>query len=401
MHWLKKLKAGFGLTVLLLALNNGVAGATNVAILYDPAFVPTGGASGDEGSNLLASAESFGHTLLQILEITPEAFSAGLAGQQVLLIPDTEVADISAALSDEALQVIADFVEAGGRLVVTNADNSGEDLLWLNAAFGFSMTGASLNNETSEKQAIAAETIFANAPATVLYGDATAGIDPASRPAEAQIIFLEPTLDLATVVLIPVGEGEIIYLGYDWFESDPPNAGEQDGGWQAVLGQSLADADLSVTKAADPIEVEVDDLVTYTITVTNNGPNEAIGVTLTDDVPTGLVVDSISSSQGTCDLASLACDLGNIANGASVTVTVTAFADVEGTVTNTASVTSLTIDGNAGNDSASASVAVSDTGDPVISGGGCSLGAGAQGGAMLPMAGLLVGLAVSWLRGRR
>ena len=42
------------------------------------------------------------------------------------------------------------------------------------------------------------------------------------------------------MVAFTVGNGEIVFLGWDWFNSDPPNAG-QNGGWQGVLGRALTE----------------------------------------------------------------------------------------------------------------------------------------------------------------
>ena len=50
-----------------------------------------------------------------------------------------------------------------------------------------------------------------------------------------------------------------------------------------------ADADLSVTKVSAPNPVAAGADLTSTIVVTNNGPNTALGVVLTDEVSPGVV----------------------------------------------------------------------------------------------------------------
>ena len=78
------------------------------------------------------------------------------------------------------------------------------------------------------------------------------------------------------------------------------------------------EADLSVSKsdAIDPVTVGED--VTYTITVTNNGPDAAESVALTDNLPGSVTFVNANPSQGSCSQSNgvLTCSLGNINNGA-------------------------------------------------------------------------------------
>ena len=92
--------------------------------------------------------------------------------------------------------------------------------------------------------------------------------------------------------------------------------------------------------------------LTFTITVTNNGPTTATGVTLTDTLAAGLVLVSATPTQGSCSgSAPISCPLGILAGGASATVTVIASAAASGSYTNTASVTATQPDLNTGNNS--------------------------------------------------
>ena len=106
-------------------------------------------------------------------------------------------------------------------------------------------------------------------------------------------------------------------------------------------------ADISVTKTDSPDPVVVSQPLTYTITVTNNGPDEANGVSLTDTLPTGVTFVSANSGQGTCSQLNgiVTCTIGSIANTANVTVTIDVLAPGQsGTLTNSASVTSTSVD---------------------------------------------------------
>ena len=59
-------------------------------------------------------------------------------------------------------------------------------------------------------------------------------------------------------------------------------------------------ADLAVTKTGLPDPVLVGSNLTYTVTVTNNGPNNASNVMVTDTLPANVTFVSATPSQGTC-----------------------------------------------------------------------------------------------------
>jgi uncharacterized repeat protein (TIGR01451 family) len=97
-------------------------------------------------------------------------------------------------------------------------------------------------------------------------------------------------------------------------------------GLPALSGTATAQttgADVSVAKDDSPDPVTVDTDLTYTITVRNDGPLVAPGVVVSDALV--LTVDYVSAtpSQGSCGEAALlvTCNLGNLANGATATVT--------------------------------------------------------------------------------
>ena len=83
-------------------------------------------------------------------------------------------------------------------------------------------------------------------------------------------------------------------------------------------------ADIAVTKTASPSTINVGETSTFTIVVRNNGPSTATAVGLDDPIPAGLTqVGNASTTQGSCVAGLVTCSLGDIAPGASVTVTVT------------------------------------------------------------------------------
>ena len=96
---------------------------------------------------------------------------------------------------------------------------------------------------------------------------------------------------------------------------------------------------VSITKTASPESVRTGELLTYTITVRNNGTTPAANVVLSDVIATSVSLGSISTSQGTCSAVSpVICNLGTLAPGASATVTVRVTPNAAGALTNTAAV---------------------------------------------------------------
>lgn len=98
-------------------------------------------------------------------------------------------------------------------------------------------------------------------------------------------------------------------------------------------------ADLSLSKTDSPDPVLVENEVTYTLTVTNQGPDPASAVVLTDNLPQTVSLLSVLSSQGNCTgIGVITCELGMLAPQASATVTVRVATMETGTLFNTANV---------------------------------------------------------------
>lgn len=110
-------------------------------------------------------------------------------------------------------------------------------------------------------------------------------------------------------------------------------------------------ADISVTKTASAATLPGREL-TYTLTVANAGPSSSENVILTDNIPSSITDAQYSTDNGTTFspwTGSL--NLGTIAAGASRTIIIrgTISPQAQGTITNTASVTSTTPDPNPDN----------------------------------------------------
>jgi uncharacterized repeat protein (TIGR01451 family) len=135
-----------------------------------------------------------------------------------------------------------------------------------------------------------------------------------------------------------------------------PNAADNTDSDTTTVATS-ADLDLSLVAVPEP--VVIGGIVTYTLTVTNNGPSDASSVTLTDTLPAGVSFLAVTPGPPTCTEVGgiVTCALGTLASGSSTTVDIDAL--INGPpLTNTASVTAAESDPNGANNSASISSTV-------------------------------------------
>jgi len=117
---------------------------------------------------------------------------------------------------------------------------------------------------------------------------------------------------------------------------------------------SPSSTDLSVTKTVSPNPGQVSLGLSYRITATNNGPATATNLKVHDALPSGVTFVSSSASQGGCSgTATIDCDLGTLAIGASAIVTIVVTPITAGQLTNTASVSGAENDFDLTNNSSS------------------------------------------------
>ena len=144
--------------------------------------------------------------------------------------------------------------------------------------------------------------------------------------------------------------------------SSTPDPDMANNSFSAASTVGAASADLAITKSG-PAAVAAGLNVTYTITVTNNGPSDAPSVMVTDPTPAGT---TFVSNSGAC-VTAFPCSLGTLTSGQSViiraTYTVNANAASGSTITNTSTVSSAVNDPNAGNNSSTSSATVSVSAD--------------------------------------
>jgi uncharacterized repeat protein (TIGR01451 family) len=130
--------------------------------------------------------------------------------------------------------------------------------------------------------------------------------------------------------------------------------------------------DLQITKADSPDPDVLGTQVRYLIVVKNNGPDTAHNVQMSDPLPFQVTFSSVSTTQGTCTGGQLvSCQLGTIANGASVTITVFVKTNETGIVTNTATTVGNEAETNTANNTASTTTLVKGPFTPPAAPTGC------------------------------
>jgi uncharacterized repeat protein (TIGR01451 family) len=140
-------------------------------------------------------------------------------------------------------------------------------------------------------------------------------------------------------------------------------------------------ADLSITQEDQPDPVMAEQELTYILNVHNAGPSIAAGVWLTDTLGADVIFVSATPDQGSCiSGVEVACDLGNMADGANVEVEVVVIPQTAGSIINTVEVSTRTFEDNLDDNfstesttvlplSADLRLTLADSPDPVMAGG--------------------------------
>ncbi|MEZ4832369.1 MAG: PKD domain-containing protein [Caldilineaceae bacterium] len=131
----------------------------------------------------------------------------------------------------------------------------------------------------------------------------------------------------------------------------------------AVIFAVSPAADLAVAMTVSAAAPQVLDTITYYITATNNGPEDATGVSVTDVLPFALTYLSHSPGASAYDDVSGIWQIGDLGVGQQRSLSITARVVGSGNVVNSAAVTGTLIDPNAANDTAAAPIVVGQAAD--------------------------------------
>jgi len=167
-----------------------------------------------------------------------------------------------------------------------------------------------------------------------------------------------PTITIVARVLANTPEGATVHNNVRVFSDhvDPNNANNVASSFTLVQARG----NLAITKTSDKPTYKPSSIVTYTVTVANNGPSDSLAVVVTDNLPTNAQV-LYQSDTGGCTKSGLVltCALGNLTVGQSRSFNIYVLVKGNrGAISNTATVAAQTIDPVLGDNSATLVVQV-------------------------------------------
>jgi uncharacterized repeat protein (TIGR01451 family) len=124
---------------------------------------------------------------------------------------------------------------------------------------------------------------------------------------------------------------------------------DKDAGCDIGAYELFSQANLSLHKSADLANIEVGDLLTYTLTVENAGLDKAVNLVLTDTLPVQVNFVSVATGGNwVCNQASgmVKCTLAELQPGPAPQITIVTRVQLCDTIQNTALVTSDIFDPN-------------------------------------------------------
>lgn len=214
--------------IFLFLAGPSLSQAANVAFFNDPAYVDVA----QEALNLRTTLVSAGHTVTDINGHALADFTTGLTGADILVIPELQNGDLFAGLDAATRTLIQTFVNNGGTLQI-HGGTPPNDVNFLNGIFGYALvTNGTLFAGSSTLTVAAASTQFATAPASVTNNSAVTQVSMAGLPAGATCIYTPDAGTNCVLFVVDYGAGEVIFMGWDWYNAPPQGAA--DGGWLSV-----------------------------------------------------------------------------------------------------------------------------------------------------------------------
>jgi uncharacterized repeat protein (TIGR01451 family) len=121
-------------------------------------------------------------------------------------------------------------------------------------------------------------------------------------------------------------------------------------------------ADLAISKAVSIPEPYIGQTITFSLTATNNGPDNAALVVVNDLLPAGYTYVSDTPSVGSYNVGTGVWTIGDLNVGVPETLAIQAIVNASGPYLNSAAISGAVIDNNAGNDTASQTITICNAG---------------------------------------
>ena len=212
--------------------------STATSLYYDGNYVDIGGTCENEATNVLIELLGMGQTVNTFSGVGQASWATALSAARVLVMPENEFGDLVGDIDPGAVTEIQNFVAGGGSMIIFGgtAFSGNQAAEILNGFFGFSIanSGITVGGNSVLEADYAEGTQFAEGPATIPNNNGTHFL-VSSLPAGSRMIYTD--MPGTTVATIPYGNGEITYLGWDWFLcSQNPDM------WRLVLQNAYARA---------------------------------------------------------------------------------------------------------------------------------------------------------------
>jgi uncharacterized repeat protein (TIGR01451 family) len=298
---------------------------------------PSQGSCGRVGSTVTCLLGSLapGASATVVLPVTPA--KAGTLTATAVAAVTGEAADPVAVNNRASQSTVVRAPRAD--LAVTNADSA--DPVLAGQALTYTATVANGGPDDAP-----AATLAYALPAAFSVGGVTSSQGSCTRVATAVTCPLGPLAAgaSATVVVagVPTASGTLAATATAVAGGGAvdPSAANNKATQATAVGAPRTDLAVTQSDSADP--VLAGDPLTYTVTVTNHGPDDAPAVTLADALPTQVAFGSATASQGSCARTGtgLSCALGALASGGSAVVEVRGTPKAGGTLSNVAAATS-------------------------------------------------------------
>ncbi len=367
------------LTYTLAVSNNGPSSASNLIVTDTlPAGVSYVSASGTgwtcvNGSGVTCTRSSLAVGPAPDITITVTAPSAGGT------ISNT--ANVSSSVGDPNTSnnssTAGTTVTPAVNLSITMTDSA--DPVSANAPYSYTITvtngGPNTATGVTVTHTLPAGTAFVSAAGTGWTCNHLSGVVTCSR---ANIgIAAAPAITIS--VTAPSEGGPVSSTATVSANEGDPVPGDN----SATEGTTITgSSNLSITKTDSADPVAAGGPLSYTITVTNNGPSTAHSLTVTDTLPAGVTLASATGSGWTCTpgIGIVTCTRASLAPGAAPAITISVTAPSEGgPISNSVSVSAAEGDPVPGNNSAAQgttitassdlSISKADSPDPVVAGG--------------------------------
>jgi len=222
---------------------------------------------------------------------------------------------------------------------VDNAEpNEGDTIVY---TITLSNAGPSTGTGIQVTDALPASLTYVSDNGGAAYNSGTGVWSVASLASGGSIsLAITATINIGTAGSTITNTAEVTVAGQPDPDSTPNNndPGEDD---QSSIALTVQSADLVVEKTVDNPTPNEGDTIVYTITLTNDGPSDATGVTLGDLLPVGVTYVS-DDGAGAYDPFTSVWTVGALANGEIATLNITATVDADTastTITNMAEVT--------------------------------------------------------------